>query len=92
MSTKTTNLNLRIDPILKGQAEMLFDELGLSISAACNIFIKQAVRQGKIPFEITTNVPNKITIAAMKESEIIARNPKVKGYKTTTEMFDNLAL
>ena len=92
MALKTTNLNLRIDPILKEQAERLFEDLGLSTATACNIFIKQAVRQGKIPFEIATSVPNKTTIAAMRESEDIARDPRVKGYKTATEMFEDLGL
>jgi len=78
MATKTTNLNLRIDPILKEQAEKLFDELGLSTATACNIFIKQAVRQGRIPFEIATNIPNETTNAAMRESEKIARDPNIK--------------
>lgn len=90
MAIKTTNLNLRIDPKLKAQAEKLFAELGLSTATACNIFIKQAVRQGRIPFEITTNIPNKITIDAMCESEKIARDPKIKGYKTASEMFEDL--
>ena len=92
MASKTTNLNLRIDPILKKQAETLFDELGLSTATACNIFIKQAVRQGKIPFEIAVELPNKTTIAAMKEAEKIARDPNVKGYKTATEMFEALGV
>jgi len=76
----------------KAQAESLFEELGLSTATACNIFLKQAVRQGKIPFEISTYTPNKTTIAAMRESENIAKDPNVKGYNTAEEMFRDLGL
>jgi len=47
-------INVRIDDNLKNSAEILFDDLGLNISTAIIMFIKQAVRQGKIPFEVTT--------------------------------------
>lgn len=49
-------INVRVDDDLKANAEKLFDELGLNISTAFNMFLKQAVRQGSIPFEITTRV------------------------------------
>ena len=49
-------INIRIDDNLKEKAELLFDELGLNMSTAINIFIRQSIRQGGIPFEITTRV------------------------------------
>ena len=49
-------VNIRIDDNLKEQGEKLFSALGMTFSAAINIFISQAVRQGGIPFEITTKV------------------------------------
>jgi len=49
-------INIRIDDELKTNAEILFDDLGLNISTAVTMFIKQAVRQGNIPFEITTKI------------------------------------
>ena len=49
----TTNLNIRIDRELKEQAEAFFSELGLNMSSAFNIFVRQSVRQGKIPFELS---------------------------------------
>ncbi|MCL2493983.1 MAG: type II toxin-antitoxin system RelB/DinJ family antitoxin [Clostridiales bacterium] len=51
--TQTTNLNIRIDKELKEQAEVFFGELGLNMSSAFNIFVRQSLRQGKIPFEIS---------------------------------------
>lgn len=49
-------INIRIDDNLKEKAEKLFGELGLNMSTAFNIFIRQSIRQGGIPFEITTQV------------------------------------
>jgi DNA-damage-inducible protein J len=49
-------INIRIDDNLKEKAELLFEELGLNMSTAFNIFIRQSIRQGGIPFEITTQV------------------------------------
>lgn len=51
-----TNINIRIDEGLKKEADLLFSELGLNMTTAVNIFVRQSVRQGGIPFEITTNV------------------------------------
>ena len=50
---ETTNLNIRIDKELKEQAELFFGELGLNMSSAFNIFVRQSLRQGKIPFELS---------------------------------------
>ena len=50
---ETTNLNIQIDKELKEQAEIFFGELGLNMSSAFNIFVRQSLRQGKIPFEIS---------------------------------------
>ena len=49
-------VNIRIDDDLKERADKLFNELGLNMTTAFNIFVRQTVRQGGIPFEITTNV------------------------------------
>ena len=76
----TTNINIRMDSDLKAQADALFGELGMNLSTAFNIFVRQSIRDGGIPFEITLNQPSKDTIAAMLEAERIAKDPSVKGY------------
>jgi DNA-damage-inducible protein J len=50
----TINVNIRMDKDLKQNADAFFDELGLTMTAAVNIFIRQALRQKKIPFELST--------------------------------------
>ena len=49
-------VNIRIDDDLKTRADALFEELGLNMTTAFNMFIRQTVRQGGIPFDITTKV------------------------------------
>ena len=73
MSTQTINLSIRMDKGLKEQAENLFSELGMNMTTAMNIFIRQSVRQGKIPFEIALNKPNEKTVAAIREIEGIRK-------------------
>lgn len=83
---ETTNLSIRIDKELKEQAEQLFSELGMNMTTAFNIFVRQAVRQRKIPFEISLNVPNAETIAAMEEANKICRDPNAKRYSNFEEL------
>ena len=49
-------VNIRIDDELKTRADNIFEELGLNMTTAFTIFIRQTIRQGGIPFQITTNV------------------------------------
>jgi DNA-damage-inducible protein J len=52
---ETTNLNIRIDKDLKERADAVFTEMGMNMTTAFNIFVRQTLRQGKIPFEIYTD-------------------------------------
>jgi len=47
-------VNIRIDDDLKVRADNIFNELGLNMTTAFTMFIRQTIRQGGIPFEITT--------------------------------------
>ena len=84
--SETTNLTIRIDKELKEQAEQLFSELGMNMTTAFTVFVRQAVRQGKIPFEISINIPNAETIAALEEANRISRDPNAKRYSSFEEL------
>ena len=90
MAASTTNISIRMDSDLKTQADALFSELGMNLSTAFNIFVRQSLREGRIPFEISLNQPNKETIAAMLEAERIAKDPAVKGNTDLDELFADL--
>ena len=74
-----SNVSFRIDSNLKSQADALFASLGLNMTTAFNMFLRQAVREGRIPFDVTIDVPNSETIAAMIESLQLMNDPNVKG-------------
>ena len=90
MASSTTNISIRMDTNLKTQADALFGELGMNLSTAFNIFVRQSLREGRIPFDISLNRPNSETIAAMLEAERIANNPSVKHYTDLDELFADL--
>jgi len=50
---ETTNLNIRMDKELKERADVFFGEMGMNMTTAINVFIRQSLREGKIPFEIS---------------------------------------
>lgn len=91
MAASTTNISIRMDAETKAKADALFSELGMNISTAFNIFVRQSLREGRIPFEISLNQPNSETIAAMREAERIADDQSVKGYTDLDEMFAELS-
>ena len=90
MAGNTTNISIRMDADLKARADALFAELGMNLSTAFNIFVRQSLHEGGIPFEVKLEQPNKETIAAMLEAERIAKDPSVKGYNDLDELFADL--
>ena len=90
MAGTTTNLSIRMDTELKAQADELFGQLGMNLTTAFNIFVRQSLRVGGIPFEIKLDKPNKETMAAMLEAERIAHDPNVKHYSDVEEALREL--
>mgnify|MGYP003308820607 CR=1 FL=1 len=90
MANQTTNISIRMDSELKKQADALFEELGMNITTAFNIFVRQTLRDGRIPFDISINNPNKRTVAAMIEAERITNDSNVKGYSDVEELLADL--
>lgn len=83
---ETTNLNIRTDKAVKVAAEKIFEELGMNMTTAVNIFLRQTIRENGIPFELKLSVPNETTAAAIEEGGRIAHAPNVKGYKSIDEL------
>ena len=71
-------------------SDALFTELGMNLTTAFNIVVRQSLREGGIPFEVRLEQPNKETVAAMLEAERIAKDPSVKGYNDLDELFADL--
>jgi DNA-damage-inducible protein J len=90
MAGTSTNISIRMDSDLKAQADDLFAKLGMNLSTAFNIFVRQSLREGGIPFTISLNQPNQETAAAMLEAERIAKDPSVKGYTDVDALLADL--
>ncbi len=78
---KTDTLHIRIEPRVKEKAEETLSELGLSISDAINVFLRQVIINDGIPFEIRKANYNRITLKAMDDA---------KKQKNVSETFDNV--
>ena len=63
----STNINIRVDEDVKRKAEVIFNELGLNMSTAINIFLRYSVRYGGIPFDLRIEKPNVETLAAIED-------------------------
>ena len=78
----TTNLNIRTDKNIKDQAEEIFNELGLNMTTAVNIFLRTAIREHGIPFELKLDVPNETTVAAIAEGRKLMDDPSTPRYSS----------
>ncbi|ADC90852.1 addiction module antitoxin, RelB/DinJ family [Mageeibacillus indolicus UPII9-5] len=81
----TTNFSVRMDSEIKKQCEAMYGELGINLTTAINVFLRQSLRVGGFPFDVRMEQPNKETMAAMLEAERIARDPSVKRYADVEE-------
>ena len=81
----TTNFTVRIDSDIKKQCEAVYGELGINLTTAINVFLRQSLRVGGFPFDVRMEQPNKETIAAMLEAERLARDPSAKRYSDIDE-------
>ena len=87
----TVNMSIRMDTELKKQADAMLADMGLNMTTAMNMFLRQVVRQGRIPFEIATDIPNAETIAAIKEmDDMLSGKIPAKRYSSTKELFEDL--
>ena len=88
---KTANVNVRIEPEVKQQAEDLFGSFGISVTDAINIFLRTSIMEGGFPFKIRKPRFNAETLAAMQEArDIMSGKIQAKSYKTTDELIKAL--
>ncbi len=63
----STNLNIRMDKEIKDPAEEIFNELGLNMTTAINVFLRASIRVHGIPFDLKLDVPQETTAAESEE-------------------------
>lgn len=90
----TTPTQIRIEENTKKQAVELLEGLGLNLSDAVNMFLRQVILHNGIPFEVKypedTLEFRPEVIEAMEEAKRISRDPNVKGYTDINELFEEL--
>lgn len=76
--SNTVSMSIRIDKDLKRQADTLFKKLGLNMSTAITMFLRQCEREQGLPFKATLEVPNTKLLQALEEAEQI-RSGKIES-------------
>lgn len=88
----TIPTQIRIDEETKKQAVELLSGLGLTLSDAVNIFLKQILLRGGIPFDVKYPEYKPEVIEAMEEAKRISRDPNEKRYTSFSEALEDLGL
>ncbi|MEJ8752537.1 type II toxin-antitoxin system RelB/DinJ family antitoxin [Lagierella sp. ICN-221743] len=88
---KTSNINIRISPEKKKEAEQLFSTFGITVTDAINIFLSMSILEGGFPFEIKQPKYNYETEQAIKEArDIISGKIEAKSYSSLDELLKDL--
>lgn len=82
----TTPTQIRIDKQIKDEATALFSSLGMDMSGAVNIFLRQCILRGGLPFSVELPRYNQETLDAMVEARRISKDPSVPHYSSVEEM------
>lgn len=88
----TTPTQIRIEESTKKQAVELLEGLGLNLSDAVNIFLRQVILQNGIPFEVKYPEFKPEVIEAMKEAKRISRDKETKRYSGFSEALEDIDL
>ena len=84
MSNLTSAINVQVDSATKQEATAILNDLGLSMSAAINLILKQVVKRDGLPFEVVNPKPSKELRKALKEAKKIIKN--TNNYPGYTDM------
>lgn len=93
MANLTSAINIQVDSKTKQEATEILNDLGLNMSTAINLFLRQIIKRDGLPFEVTNPKPSKTLLKALKESEKITREieeGKRTGYKNMKELIEAL--
>lgn len=93
MANLTSAINVQIDTKTKQEATAILSDLGLSMSTAINLFLKQVIKRDGLPFKVTNPKPTKELLEALKEGEQILddlKSGKRKGYNNIQDLIKSL--
>ncbi len=88
---KTANINLRIEPDIKAQADAVFSSLGISVTDAINVFLHASIMEGGFPFQPKQPRYNRETVMAMQEArDIMAGKVEAKRYRSLSDLLADI--
>lgn len=87
----TVPTQVRIDETLKTQSEELFSQLGIDMSSAVNMFLRQCVMRGGLPFQVAVPGYKREVLDAMEEAKAISKDPETKRYQCFSEAMGDLS-
>ncbi|MBD8614677.1 type II toxin-antitoxin system RelB/DinJ family antitoxin [Pseudomonas putida] len=88
---KDTYVRARVDRVLKDQAEKILNQLGITMSQAIILMLRQTVAEGKLPFRIEgAPVPNARTLAMMKHHDL--HPDQVTKHESSAALFESLGI
>ena len=91
MAVKTdTSMTIRMNRTVKQEAQQLFANLGMDMTTAINVFLRQAIYHNGLPFEVHFENPNATTIAALEEGDRMIKDQDAKRFSSVDELFDEL--
>jgi DNA-damage-inducible protein J len=79
-----TSLNIKIDRDLKKQADILFNAMGMNLTTAVNVFVRQAVQEQAIPFRIHVDDSREIALSAKAALKEARAQAVINGTATMT--------
>lgn len=83
--------NITLDEEDEARAREFLSSVGMDLSTAVVVFIKQMLREGRIPFEIKAEVPNAETAAALREAEEFEKHPEnYKRYSSFSQLVEEV--
>ena len=84
----TTTMTVRMDKEVKTQAQQIFGELGMDMTTAINVFLRQAIRHNGFPFDVRISTPNKVTQQVLED---IAHGRNLHGpFSSVSDLMDDL--
>lgn len=86
----TIPTQIRIDEDLKKQAVELFAQLGLDMSSAMNMFLRQCVLHEGLPFNVELPKYKPEVMEAMEEARRIIKDPSTKRYDSFSEALEDM--
>ena len=83
-----TTMNIRVDSDIKNNAKKIFAELGMDLTTAVNIFLRQSIREHGMPFELKLRVPNDETVEAIRQ--VNNKEDLSKPFSSISELMEDL--